>query len=510
MKTLEKLGVEKGQIVGDAFVFADSGTGIYRALPPRQALDRNVRRSSLITPGNTQAHVEISRVVGVDKKLGRTTLRRLSSTIPGRLVTDWVMSDGPEIYFDPAEGTPDDLSRHGIIIEPSTLHVTRLPQRSVQDYLAGAPVERRGTAETRPLGPVSDFVTEELPEALEEVRMGRPRAQKRLLDAVTRRLTEIDDDTINTILNDPLATEAREIAGLDLSFLRFALAHSGVNPPERLNSILARFSEATGQPLSLTLERLVSINPLLSDPRLFSPAVVPGETRPGKRRSTELGFYLGISSIEELLGIAYENFNSTRRFLPNDYATPEEASTTIARGTDAIHKSAKIMEAFKGLNPEDFNRFRVDHTPIDTLQGKDYGPSGAYSTLTGTEILLAAEFLSGYVPNYYGTIKQHLSSYPVYTRDLLKEAVLNDGRLSPPSLVWQARNRNNPALLAATREASDAMRHFRGVHWREGRRTGSLPEVFNANGGATRITSAGLEDPGAFLKGNLSIRHGFW
>ena len=165
--------------------------------------------------------------------------------------------------------------------------------------------------ETRPLGVISDFVVQELPQTLSRIRGGLPAYHlAHTADLLTRKLLT---KTAQEALNHP---HQAELASLDLKMLESGIVHSGATPPAGLETLVNAFSATADQPPALTYEEIVIINPP-QDPRLFTQ---------GEIGNSENAFYNGHRKIEGHLDKVIEGAKAGIDLLA---ANPTTQSTNV-------------------------------------------------------------------------------------------------------------------------------------------------------------------------------------
>lgn len=227
----------------------------------------------------------------------------------------------------------------------------------------------------RPLGKISDFVVEILPIQLEAVREGRLGIDK-LSGTIRHLLIDADAGAIGSFITG----RDREIALLDLLCMQSALGNSGGEIPEALTDVIGHLASKEGRPPILTYEDVILINPLDTDPRMFTRGSVGG---------AELFFYKTHRNIEEA-GLI---LNELVRSALCDLGEGNIADAKFLLEQCNLPSAMLLQEMFglKALDPEDFAKFR---TYFGGYPKGNKGPSGAFSPAIATlDVLLSGREL---------------------------------------------------------------------------------------------------------------------
>lgn len=335
----------------------------------------------------------------------------------------------------------------------------------------------------RPLGPVSNFVVNQLPVVLEEIRSGTGSAGD-FTSSVDQLVSGLGKDTVNDAVSD---VRVRDLAGLDLKMLDTAIARVGGVVPLRLQQLVDVFAQKSGQPTGITYEEIILVNPP-TDRRLFTSGDV------GK---TEESFYETHRIIEGHLDTAIAATHGSIAELNIDgvaavdnvvgqLASTQEDLMMIISGTHTLGIQSK----------EHFAVFRYYLESHRTRGTK--GPSGAFTAGIPTlELLLAGEQLP---EEYRRYLKENNIYFPRKGRERLREARELIERRMTLTLVSQ--RLGNPSSLAeAINSLGDLMRRFRGEHYKTVR--SQVPEALSGEVAGTD----GEQDSGRFLRDRMQIRH---
>ena len=335
----------------------------------------------------------------------------------------------------------------------------------------------------RPLTGVSDFVVEQMPGMLTQVRSGALGVDVLALEA--QKLVEgLSSGTIERVLNIP---DMASLASLDLKMLEAAIAHSGGNVPCGLSQMVDVFSNHTDQPGGITYEEIVMINPS-SDMRLFT----EGET--GKTERTFYEMHADIEGhLDESVAVAVMGIDTlaTQGVEKAEYVAEELNQSAvdlaeIVRHTHSLgEQSAKHFGEFRGY---------LGTHPIRQTKG----PSGAFTAgIPILEILIAKDRLPEDYTQYLEANRQY---FPRVGRNSIVAAqeLAADGN----SLIVLCEEIGNPPYLAeAINRLSEFLRRFRGEHYRAVRK--QVPEALDGQSSGT----GGEADPGEFLRNRMRIRH---
>lgn len=332
----------------------------------------------------------------------------------------------------------------------------------------------------RPLGPVSNFVVEQLPVVLERIRADRTSASD-LIEQVDSLITILPFGTVRRALTSPYQCD---LASLDLKMLEAGIVHSNLIPGSSLIRLVDEFSEATDQPPGLTYEEIVMINPL-SDRRIF--------TR-GEVGKTEARFYQAHRIIEEHLASVTEVVRAGIFSLVDGQSDTEEVAKSLVDVQRDIRSVVGYTHSLGLQNREHFSEFRM-YLNSHPLRGTK-GPSGAFTAGVPTlELLLAGNVLP---EAYMGYLQENYQYFPRQGRKEIDEArALVQKGLTLVSL--SQRFGNPPALENCVRDFSQLIRLFRGEHYKTVKN--QVPEALSG-----QVTGTGGEqNPGTFLRERIKI-----
>lgn len=113
----------------------------------------------------------------------------------------------------------------------------------------------------RPLGPLSDYVVENLPMSLRSLREQRQGAAETMIQEVTNLSADFNFES--------MSEGDLKLAWMDLGFLEAAFYHSGLETPTPVKDLMDTCAARLDNAPILTYEGYVLINPLDEDPRLF-------------------------------------------------------------------------------------------------------------------------------------------------------------------------------------------------------------------------------------------------
>lgn len=332
----------------------------------------------------------------------------------------------------------------------------------------------------RPFEALSSFVVKEMPQILDGIRAGRVHVDE-LVHAAEMRIPVYR----MSVFANP---KARDLAGLDAKMLEAAIVHSGGLPKRGLAAFVDDLARATGMKAGITYEDLIFINPLKSDPRLFTT---------GEAGRAERDFYLGHRLLEDPLGETVEKCKKAVNLLGT------QGRSGILRAGTLLQEAQKIFipvttythHIGQDMNKDKFKIFRqyLGGNPQRGL----VGPSGKFTA--GIPIL---DFLLGGLPIMaeYPKLEEEMGYYPRAGQKEIQNAQAKAE--SGQSLVDMSRELGNPRELYEPLQAmSGAIREFRGQHMKAVRH--QVPEAL-AN---TAAGTGGEDDAGSFLRRRLRIHH---
>jgi len=298
----------------------------------------------------------------------------------------------------------------------------------------------------RPLGGLSDFVAEILPELCLPARAsGSARAAlERTLHVYIKSHPQVD----------PFMTSEQnmELACLDLTLLQAAWDHLDLTLPRPLTESLQDLTQKLGRTDAFLYEDCVLINPLTQDPRLFSAS----ET--GK---SERDFLLIHSEIEATLKHTLERILqilglSTIPVMPNREFDLQSTQAEL----DWVEQ---LFCCLRRMKPELFALFRPFYA--SSPRSSAPGPSGRYSgKFYLLRVLTEGDALDQVLPAYRTEVRQSIPYFPRYDREFLKEwAESPEGRSRLPCLRIAAnRDPDLTPLLQLIRRSLD---RFTALHY---------------------------------------------
>jgi len=287
--------------------------------------------------------------------------------------------------------------------------------------------------------------------------------------------------------NTLLASNQRDLAGLDLKMLEAAIIHSQGAVPSKLSELVDVFSEESDQPKGLSYEEIIMINPR-DDMRRF--------TR-GETGETETKFYNGHKDIEANLDNAIIQMLTSISLLSQTGASAiEHASASTALILKSLELIIGTMHQVGAQNKDHFNTFRPYFGSHPTRETK--GPSGAFTAGFPTlELLLAGKELPEDHANY---LRENRLYFPRAGRvqiDSANELVQNNLTL----LSFCKQFDNPPQLTSAIGELGNLLRRFRGEHYKAVKH--QVPEALSGSVAG----SGGEQMPGEFLRSRMRIRY---
>jgi hypothetical protein len=334
----------------------------------------------------------------------------------------------------------------------------------------------------RPLGALSTFVVEELPQRLSDIRngtsVGRLQREALLLATDAQR-------NIQAVLNGDLAY--RDLAALDAKMLESAIIHSGGTIPNGLSGMVDILSSASGNLPALTYEDVILVNPI-KDRRTFTAGPVG---------HSEADFYEGHRQIEQIMDTVVGHTVLSIKTLE------DKGSHGIDKATEHVIEASGKFNAILGymdaigihMNREHFAEFR---TYFQTHPSRNIkGPSGAFSgTIPAVDILMAGTSLDSEHKKY---IEDNFSYFPrASRREIMQAARIAGQRQSVHDLAISF---ENDSLYDAATEFSHNLRKFRGKHFR-----GVAHQIPGAIKGNTAGTG-GETDVSTFLRKRINTKH---
>lgn len=330
----------------------------------------------------------------------------------------------------------------------------------------------------RPLGEISNFVTETLPSKLAQIRAGNTDVLD-LSNFISGLLDNLDQNQIEYLLelSGPVTSFAGSypydmrlaLATLDLKMLEASIVHSGGIPDERLIQLVDKFSEGVGQLPVLTYEELVYVNPLQSDPRVFSLGDVSNHER---------DFYYGHRLIEAQLnnGIRHIHYLLNN----NDVNVLRDMNYINACVDRAVNTMSMYHRVF---NPDDFLEFRgyLGSHPIRNLKGG----SGAFSPAVPVlELILNRASLEQTDFEYLEKNKRY---FPIQGQREIDDAM----RMNQDLIT------KYPEHAEMIGQITTQVRRFRAHHYRAVNT--HIPQALEGD-----LTGTAGEDPKTFLKRRIN------
>ena len=324
----------------------------------------------------------------------------------------------------------------------------------------------------RPLGALSDYVVERLPNATINKRHLPTSAQLQLLCAEARKkmenirsyadLCRAQYGEGNQIPPEQRATP--HLALLDAAMLEGAYAHHKKTVHPALSEIIEQCARKANSIPGLTYQGLIHANPLSKDPRVFSP---------GEIGRVELLFHTIHNRIERQVSKAVKDVRySMTPQSPKIIEQIDQGITGLENGFSSIHK---------GITPDEFLQFR--HF-FNNDKRKLPGPSGLFSAgVVCLDGLLARSAPGVRQLNEYKLRMFHMFPNTFMNRD---DFCGNDdmqqicrSKSEDPDFLF------NTSFPAADRqEVAGHMRHARAMHLGIAKRY--IPEAFQEGTGGVQ------------------------
>jgi hypothetical protein len=344
----------------------------------------------------------------------------------------------------------------------------------------GKSIHTEQRAPDRPFEALSSYVVETMPMVLDDIRKGHTHVDELIKGAEAR----VPFFRMSVFANP----KARDLAGLDAKMLEAAIVHSGGTPKRGLATLVDDLSRATGMKAGITYEDLIFINPLKSDPRLFTT---------GEAGRAERDFYLGHRLLEDPLRQAVQKCKDASEVLQ------VRGKQGIVKAGTLLHEAQRLFipvtsytsQIGQNMSKESFKIFRQylgGNTDRNIV-----GPSGKFTAGIPT-----LDFLLGglAIVAEYPKLEEEMGYYP---RAGQKEIQMARAKAqSGQSLIDLSRAFGNPKeLFGPLQTMSSAIREFRGAHMKAVRH--QVPEAL-AN---TATGTGGEDDAGTFLRKRLRIHH---
>lgn len=216
----------------------------------------------------------------------------------------------------------------------------------------------------RPLGEVSDFVTEKMPALLAGIHSGTLDTREYVQTALNQASRGLND--IVPIVNFP-SHRMNSLAHLDACMLRESvLAHDDAANSEVLDALVRRTANLSNSAPALTYEGVIYANPITEDPRTFSE---------GNDAQAEMLFYECHRRIERNLAQTLFHLSALLR---SSAGSREKKAFVYESLVPAIERvTADMGNLLVELPEESFGSFRRYFSPSSRRNLK--GPSGLFS-----------------------------------------------------------------------------------------------------------------------------------
>jgi hypothetical protein len=337
---------------------------------------------------------------------------------------------------------------------------TNTAETKARELFTGEKLEVRPREEQRPLPFISNFVVEELPRWLHQIRSTDKDANPELVASSALRLAQQAENlaqqelaSLNErVTSGEVISEADMLlARLDVLMLERAVAHVGGVPGPNLEALFQYVCDATGRIGALTYEDVVLSNPP-QDIRTFTNE---------EAGASEADFYIGHAVIENALQPGIEALEVVLNKWQT--ATTSEIVAALNTATEGMKINIAItgiirkkmpVEHFKGT----FRQYLGSHPARGTN-----GPSGAFTgRVPYLENLMAGETLPEKTVNYQ---VENLAYFPLEHQALMMAAMENaQNGLSVRQLIIE--QGNQPEAVEALEKLSHAFQAFRNMHFR--------------------------------------------
>lgn len=236
----------------------------------------------------------------------------------------------------------------------------------------------------RPLGPLSDLVIEEFPEALTAARTGNVSVAMELMQKADNLASRLTDHFLPT----PGSVDY-DVARLDVLMLYAGFAHVGVRVDDNLSNLIGCFSR--DKVPALTYEDIVLNNPIAytnergeliyRDPRTFTDKEVGADEEHfyGIHQELEHAMKPAVLVLKDAI---FAHTRSRDNFSPIDALQKTAGADAGLSALDLLISNTRTV----GRGMKHFDKFRPFLNPIPkeyvgpTLPDEEYvGPSGAYS-----------------------------------------------------------------------------------------------------------------------------------
>jgi hypothetical protein len=334
----------------------------------------------------------------------------------------------------------------------------------------------------RPLGEVSDFVVEQMPARLAEIRAGRGDINS-LVHDIELIVAELGQTTLDQTLADE---QAQELAALDMKLMEAGIVHSDGIPPENLVTIVNAFANATDQLPSVTYEDLILINPS-QDKRTFTC---------GRAGQSEADFYEAHRIIEIYMDDVLRRLRWAIYFLSKQGEIGvNKVCCQLKKSLEQFCIVIKYVDIIGvDMNKDDFNLFRryFQTHPIRQIKGA----SGAFSaSIPVADLLLGGENLA---EDHLSYLHHNMPYFPRNGRKEINRALMMvQAGLTLNSLYRAVGKPEELGMIL--QELSHTVRVFRGKHYKAVEY--QLPKVITGEEVGTG------RETGEFLHKRIGIRH---
>lgn len=338
------------------------------------------------------------------------------------------------------------------------------PHQAKELFPQGVSLEQFSRNEVRPLGQLSDFVVNQVPSLLNEIR----EEKKTVAELIQRSedLALIAHKNIGKLAKKEKYQELL-IARIDVLLLNAAIRHEGGTPGPLLTKLINLIVRVTARPATLTYEDVVINNPI-KDIRTFTN---------GEVGVSEAGFYNGHRYIEFALDPAIQTLRDTlndvvrlsTEEIIERVRTIVDAMNTLIAYTGTISK--KLPEQhFKGT----FRKYLGSFKDLGLN-----GPSGAFTpSVPLIEHMLMGETLTDEDAKY---LQENIQYFPLEQQQELI-STLRSARRQKMSVRSILISRGAPEEgMKLLKELSTMFTRFRTVHY--GAVQKHLPEVNTGTGG---------------------------
>jgi hypothetical protein len=318
----------------------------------------------------------------------------------------------------------------------------------------------------RPLGPLSDFVVDELPHRLDAIRQQDSIGDRRaLVEDLGNTLQPMISSALRLAGEAPFwrsdAEHRRNLAALDLKLARWSLARYG--GPARMDvqsveEVLRDICLQTHQdPRVLTYQELFLINGRLPDKDMRT-------MRTGSARTTEVAYIRSHLPIEEATRSAGSMVRDVIDMLIG--SDVDDAIDVLKEAREVLRAAPKELQCLRkyldvSSHQKHFESI-VEDLRVDPVDGQVAGPCGRSSLSIPTlDLLLAGRWMGS---EWYRSISDQRPTMPVEDYALWgQSSMLARGGSSLRDLLQ--RRENNPQLVDAARGLSNLFYGLRRTHW---------------------------------------------